>query len=63
MIIEEAKPLFRIMDINEDWSKLCGYNREEAIGSILKKLFQGPETNTAVTKDLVALLLQQKKGA
>ena len=57
MIISEAKPTFRIIDSNEDWSKLCGCNCKEAIGSILKELLQGPETNTAVNTDLIALLL------
>ncbi|KAL7540693.1 hypothetical protein ACHAXR_010306 [Thalassiosira sp. AJA248-18] len=57
-ITEIAKP-FKIVDVNKAWSQLCGYTREEAIGSTLKELLQGPETNTAVAKNLISSLVHE----
>jgi len=62
MAITEIKPPFKIVDVNRDWTKLCGYTREEAVGSTLKEILQGPETNAIVAKDLIASLLQQSEG-
>jgi len=61
MAITEIKPPFKIVDVNRDWTKLCGYTREEAVGSTLKEILQGPETNVVVAKDLIASLLQQSE--
>ena len=62
MTIAEIKPPFKIVDVNKGWSRLCGYSREEAVGSTLKELLQGPETNAAAANNLTALLLQQNNG-
>ena len=62
MLIAETKLPFRIVDVNKDWSKLCGYNREEVVESVPKKLLQAPETNTAVAKDIIPSLIQQNNG-
>lgn len=57
MALTETRRPFKIVDVNEDWTKLCGYTREEAVGSTLK-LLQGPETDTGAAKGLIASLLQ-----
>ena len=57
MAITEINPPFRIVAVNKEWTSLCGYTREEAMGSTLKQLLQGPKTNAVVAKDLVDSLL------
>mmetsp|Transcript_9322 Transcript_9322/g.16907 ORF Transcript_9322/g.16907 Transcript_9322/m.16907 type:complete len:342 (-) Transcript_9322:102-1127(-) len=62
MAITEIEPPFKIVGVNKCWSRLCGYSREEAVGSTLKELLQGQETNAAVAKDLISSLVQQNNG-
>ncbi|KAL9186312.1 hypothetical protein ACHAXT_005550 [Thalassiosira profunda] len=57
MAITEVNPPFRLVAVNKEWTSLCGYTREEAVGSTLKQLLQGSETNAVVAKDLVESLL------
>ena len=33
MAITETHPPFKIFDVNDDWTQLCGYTRQEAVGS------------------------------
>ena len=56
MAITEAVPPFQIVDVNKAWVDLCGYTREQAVGSTLKELLQGPETNVAVASSLASSL-------
>ena len=62
MAITKIKPPFKIVDVNRDWTRLCGYTREEAVGSTLKEILHGPETNVAVAKNLMSSLLEQGDG-
>lgn len=57
MAITETIPPFKIVDVNKAWVDLCGYSREEAIGSTFKSLLQGPETNLEVAHNLASSLL------
>jgi PAS domain S-box-containing protein len=59
MAITKIETPFKIVDVNSDWSRLCGYTREEAVGSTFQRLLQGPETNMTVAKELTASLLRQ----
>eukprot|EP00581_Thalassiosira_minuscula_P008948 CAMPEP_0183707096 /NCGR_PEP_ID=MMETSP0737-20130205/3755_1 /TAXON_ID=385413 /ORGANISM="Thalassiosira miniscula, Strain CCMP1093" /LENGTH=356 /DNA_ID=CAMNT_0025934673 /DNA_START=113 /DNA_END=1183 /DNA_ORIENTATION=+ len=61
MAITEIDPPFRIVDVNHDWTKLCGYTRQEAIGCTIKELLQGPETNEDVATDLVSSLMHHNE--
>jgi PAS domain S-box-containing protein len=56
--ITEAQPPFKIVEVNKEWINMCGYSRKRAIGSTLKDLLQGPETDLRVAKDLVSSLVQ-----
>ncbi len=58
MVITEAQPPFNIVEVNNEWVDLCGYNRKQAIGSTLKALLQGPETDLEAAKDLVSTLFR-----
>ncbi|EED90819.1 predicted protein [Thalassiosira pseudonana CCMP1335] len=57
MAITETIPPFKIVDVNKAWVDLCGYSREEAIGSTFKSLLQGPETNLELAHNLASSLL------
>ena len=59
LAITEIKPPFKIVDVNKAWCKLCGYSHDEAVGSTLKELLQGPNTNTTVAKNLITSLMQR----
>jgi PAS domain S-box-containing protein len=59
MAITQIEPPFAIVDVNKAWCQLCGYTREEAVGSTLKELLQGPETNRNVAKELLSSLLEE----
>ncbi len=56
--ITEAQAPFKIVEVNKEWVNLCGFSRKRAIGSTLKALLQGPETDSRVAKDLVSSLVQ-----
>ena len=62
MAITEAQPPFKILDVNKEWVHLCGYSRKQSIGSTLKALLQGPETDLRVAKDLVSSLVQDDEA-
>ena len=62
MAVTETEPPFKIVDVNNAWIDLCGYSREEAVGSTLKALLQGPDTNLAVAKSIVSTLAEDKNG-
>ena len=62
MTIAEIKPPFKIVDVNKGWSRLYGYFCEEAVGSTLNELLQGPESNAAATNNRITLLLHQNNG-
>ena len=57
IIITEAEPPFRIVDVNEEWEHLCGYTREEAVAEVMANLIQGQQTDheglRAALSDLV----------
>lgn len=57
MAITKIERPFEIVDVNGAWSRLCGYAREEAVGSTFRRLLQGPDTDATVAKDLTASLL------
>ncbi len=57
MAITEIQPPFKIIDVNKAWVDLCGYSREQAVGSTIKALLHGPETNLAVARSLVSRLV------
>eukprot|EP01083_Nonionella_stella_P015309 42822_1 len=57
MAITETKPPFQIVDVNKAWTQLCGYTREEAIGSTLRELLQGPDSNPEIAKNLASTLM------
>ena len=57
MAITDIKPPFKIVDVNKAWENLCGYTHSEVVGSTLKELLHGPNTNAAVAKNIVSSLL------
>ena len=57
MVITEAQPPFNIVEVNNEWVDLCGYSRKQAVGSTLKALLQGPETDLEAAKNLVSALI------
>ena len=58
MAITKIERPFEILDVNGAWSRLCGYTREEAVGSTFRRLLQGPETDATAAKELTASLLR-----
>jgi PAS domain S-box-containing protein len=58
-VITEAIHPFSIVDVNDAWVGLCGYNREEALHQDIGKLLQGPETNHHVARTIVPQLMQE----
>ena len=62
MAITEIEPPFKIVDVNKAWTKLCGYTREESVGSTLKELLAGPETNMDVARSLTTSLTHLGDG-
>ena len=61
LAITEIKPPFKIVDVNKAWCKLCGYSHDEAVGSTLQQLLQGPNTNTTVAKNLITSLQHENE--
>jgi PAS domain S-box-containing protein len=61
--ITSTEPPFTIIDVNKEWTHLCGYTREEAIDSTLQDLLQGADTNVAIAKSLTSSLLKSENGA
>lgn len=45
-------PPYRLLSVSSGWQKLCGYSRDEAIGSTLK-ILQGPKTEPDAVKALM----------
>ncbi len=58
-VITEATRPFRITHVNEAWTKLCGFNPEEACGRTLRML-QGEDTDVATVNELVKDCVEQK---
>jgi len=63
MIVTETRPPFRIVAVNEAWEGLCGYTKEEAEGSTIAQLLQGPETDHCAATSLISQLLRGEDAA
>ena len=64
IVVTETEKPFRVVDVNECWSGLCGYSFSESYGKTLGSLLKGPATNEVAATGLVAHLLQgQEAGA
>ena len=57
IVVTEASSPFRIVDVNKAWENLCGYSREQAKGKRLGELLHGPETEYAISQNLVEKIL------
>jgi len=57
-IIASAIPPFRIESVNQSWTELCGFSKDEAQGKTLA-LLQGAETDDS---DLQRVLLDLRRG-
>ena len=60
VVITEAVRPFSIVDVNDAWVGLCGYNRDEALQKDIGKLLQGPETDHQVARTIVPQLMQEQ---
>jgi len=58
VVITEVVHPFAIVDVNDAWVGLCGYQREEARHKGVGKLLQGPDTNLQMARSIVPQLLQ-----
>ena len=61
IVVTEMKIPFRIVQVNEAWENLCGYNASECIGQTLSCI-QGPETDKGSLTALMAQLLKGEKA-
>lgn len=59
IVVTSLTSPFDIVDVNEAWVGLCGYERNEALHQNLGKLLQGPDTNADATKTMVSQLQQE----
>ena len=55
VVITEACSPYRIIDVNDAWVNLCGYQKEEVIGKTLE-VIQGPETDRQRLADVINAL-------
>lgn len=58
IVVTQVDRPFSIVDVNDAWVGLCGYDREEAIHKNLGKLLQGPETDHQVAETIVPQLMR-----
>jgi PAS domain S-box-containing protein len=59
VVITEVVHPFSIVDVNDAWVGLCGYEREEALNKNIGKLLQGPETNHQVARTIFPQLMRE----
>ena len=59
LVITEAEPPFVILEANESWEQLCGYNKEEVIGRSFR-FMQGSETDSRILKELETAILNKQ---
>ena len=59
IVVTSAVSPFSIVEVNDAWIGLCGYEREEAVDRTLGDLLQGPETNPNVARDMVNRLKEE----
>jgi PAS domain S-box-containing protein len=59
IVITSLTSPFDIVDVNEAWVGLCGYERDEALHKNLGKLLQGPDTNAEAAQSMVSQLKQE----
>ncbi len=59
IVVTSLKSPFDIVDVNDAWVGLCGYEREEALNYNLGQLLQGPDTNTQTAQNIIAQLRQE----
>jgi PAS domain S-box-containing protein len=59
IVVTALEPPFNVVDVNDAWVGLCGYQREEALNQHLGKLLQGPETNLHTARDMISQLRRE----
>jgi PAS domain S-box-containing protein len=57
IVVTEATPPFKVIDVNKAWEGLCGYTFVESKGKTLGGLLKGPETDTCAATALVNQLM------
>lgn len=62
IVITEAVKPFRIVDVNDAWTQLCGYSYVEAKEQTLGSLLKGPDTNELAATGLISQLLQGEQA-
>jgi len=60
ILVEDQEP-YRIITANSAWTELCGYSKEEAIGSTTK-ILQGELTDPSKASEFTATLLKTGKA-
>jgi PAS domain S-box-containing protein len=58
-VLTDATDCFRIQHVNEAWTRLCGYSKDESHGKTLGML-QGYSTDKKAVENLVLLLKEGK---
>lgn len=59
VVVTSINSPFDIVDVNDAWVGLCGYNKDEAKHQNLGKLLQGPDTNADDAKSMVDKLRRE----
>ena len=62
VIVTQASEPFEIVACNSAWSKLCGFQPEDALGKD-PSILQGPQTNHKKAKHFAAELLREGHAA
>jgi PAS domain S-box-containing protein len=62
IVVTEAIPPFKVVDVNKAWEDLCGYTFVESKGKTLGDLLKGPETDTCAATALVFQLMNGEEA-
>jgi PAS domain S-box-containing protein len=62
IVVTEAFPPFKVVDVNKAWEGLCGYTFVESKGKTLGDLLKGPETDTCAATALVNQLMNGEEA-
>jgi PAS domain S-box-containing protein len=62
IIVTEATPPFKVVNVNKAWEGLCGYTFAESKGNFLGELLNGPETDTCAATALVNQLMNGEEA-
>lgn len=59
IVVTSLTSPFDIVDVNQAWVGLCGYERDEAVNQNLGKLLQGPDTNIQTAQSMISQLRRE----